>query len=172
MVIMTVFQISSVVETVQNELPQFVKNKSLLPEIDNYFYKAYKQEQLTDRDRASMELAPKIWLYACLVDAAQNDSAYPAEKYQCEKEWEAAVRFLKYELGKRKLFSGILMNDVMGLCERGAASLKSVGAGACGPGLSIWVRDHDESLSDLYDSLISLEKRLLDAAEKAKPWQS
>lgn len=168
---MTIFQIPSVVEAIRNDLPQFVKNKSLLPEIDNYFYKAYKQEMLTERDRFSMELAPKIWLYACLVDAAQNDREYPAGEYQCDKEWDAAVRFLKYELNKRRLFSGILMNDVQGLCERGAASLKSVGTGACGPALSNWVREHNESLSDLYDMLLSLEKRLLAAAEKAKPWQ-
>ena len=169
---MTVFQLPETIQSIQSDLPQLVKNKTLLTEIDNYFYKAYKQEQLTERDRSSMELAPKIWLYACLVDAAQNDRDYPASKYRCEREWENAVRFLKFELNKRRLFSGVLMNDVMGLCERGAASLKAVGAGACGPALSEWVRQNGESLSDLYDTLISLEKRLLDAAEKAKPWQS
>lgn len=169
---MTIFQIPDAAQMIRSDLPAFVKSKNLLPEIDNLFHKACKPENISDRDRSNVDFAARVWLYASLVDAAQNDRDYPAEKNDCKKEWENAVRFLKFELNKRRLFSSVLINDVNGLCERGAASLKVLGTDAGGAALSNWVRTNGESLSDLYDSLITLEKRLLDAAEKAKPWQS
>ena len=169
---MTIFQIPDTVQMVRNDLPMFVKSKNLLPEIDNLFLKASKPENITDRDRSNTDFAARVWLYASLVDAAQNDRDYPADRNDCKKEWDNAVRFLKFELNKRKLFSGVLINDVIGICERGAASLKVLGTDVGGAALSTWVRSNGESLSDLYDSLITLEKRLHDAAEKAKPWQN
>ncbi len=168
---MTIFQLPDAAAMIREELPMFVKNKNLLPEIDNLFHKACKTENLSARDSVDLAFPSKVWLYASLVDAAQNDRDYPAEKINCKKEWENAVRFLKYELNKRKLFSGVLINDVIGICERGADSLKVLGTETGGAALSSWVRQNGESLSDLYDTLITLEKRLHDAAEKAKPWQ-
>ena len=41
---MTFFQLPSVAQTIQTELPKSVKNKTLLTEIDNLFFKAYKAD--------------------------------------------------------------------------------------------------------------------------------
>lgn len=168
---MTFFQLPSVMQTVQTELPTSVKNKTLLTEIDNLFFKAYKADNISQRDRTDADFAARVWLYAALVDAALNDTAYPAEKYGCEEEWEAAARFLKFELNKRKFLSSVLVHDVLGLCERASASLKVLSADSCGGVISDWVRSNGESLTVFYDIIYELDKHLKKASEVAKAWQ-
>lgn len=170
--IMTIFQLPAVTQTIQTELPKSVKSKTLLNEIDNLFFKAYKPENLSERDRCDEAFAASVWLYASLADAALNDTQYAAAKYGCDKEWDNAVRWLKFELSKRKFFSSILVHDVYGLCERGAESLKVLNNQSCGGMITDWVRANGESLTVFYDNIYSLEKRLHKAAEVAKAWQS
>ena len=169
---MTFFQLPSVAQTIQTELPKSVKNKTLLTEIDNLFFKAYKADNISERDRVDADFSANVWLYAALVDAALNDTAYPAEKYGCGKEWDAAARFLKFELNKRKFLSSVLVHDVYGLCERAVASLKVLSADSCGGVISDWVRSNGESLTVFYDNIYDLEKHLKKASEIAKAWQS
>lgn len=169
---MTFFQLPSVAQTIQTELPKSVKNKTLLTEIDNLFFKAYKADNISERDRVDADFSANVWLYAALVDAALNDTAYPAEKYGCDKEWDAAARFLKFELNKRKFLSSVLVHDVYGLCERAVASLKVLSADSCGGVISDWVRSNGESLTAFYDNIYDLEKHLKKASEIAKAWQS
>lgn len=170
-VIMTIFQIPSVKQTIQKIIPQSVKKKTLLTEIDNMFYKAYKAENLSARDRSDPSFAASVWLYASLADAALNDTPYAASNYGCEKEWDNAVRWLKFEMGKRKWFSSVLLHDVYGICERAAQSLKVLNAASCGGTITDWVRSNGESLTVFYDNIHSLETRLYKAAEVAKAWR-
>ena len=170
-IVMTIFQLPTVTQTIQTELPKSVKNKTLLTEIDNLFFKAYKEDNISARDRSDNVLAASVWLYASLADAALNDTDYAAAKYGCEKEWDSAVRWLKFELNKRKFLSSVLVHDVYGLCERGAKSLKVLSAESCGRSISEWVRANGESLTVFYDNIYALEKRLHKAAEVAKAWQ-
>lgn len=168
---MTIFQIPSAKQAIQSTIPQSVKKKTLLTEIDNLFYKAYKSENLTNRDKTDPHFAASVWLYASLADAALNETPYAAEHYGCEKEWEQAVRWLKFEMGKRKFFSSVLIHDVCDICERGAKSLQVLNAASCGAPITDYVRANGESLTVFYDNIHSLEDRLYKAAELAKPYR-
>ena len=150
---MTFFQLPSVLQKIQTELPKSVKNKSLFTEIDNLFFKAYKAENISARDRSDADFAASVWMYAALLDAALIDTEYPAAKYGCEKEWEAAARWLKFELNKRKFLQAVFVHDVYGLCERAIASLKVLSADSCGGVISDWVRSNGESLTVFYDNI-------------------
>ena len=56
--IMTIFQLPAVTQTIQTELPKSVKSKTLLNEIDNLFFKAYKPENLSRGIAAMRHLPP------------------------------------------------------------------------------------------------------------------
>lgn len=169
---MTIFQVPNVIQTIQTVIPQSVKKKTLLTEIDNLFFKAYKEENISARDRSDMSLAASVWLYASLVDAALNDTPYAAEKYGCEKEWDFAVRWLKFEMNRRKFLSSVLIHDVYDICERGAASLKIMTTQCYGTLITDFVRSGGESLTVFYDNIYALGNRLHKAADVAKAWRN
>ncbi len=168
---MTLYQIPGIMNLIQTELPANVKSKSLETNMENLFITTYKQEYLTDKQRSSEETVDRIWLYATLLDAALNDKSYPAAKYNCASEWENAVRFLKFELNRRKFLSATMIHDVAKLCSMAASSMDCLNAASCGQSLVGWVRKYGESLTDLYEIINDLKRRLNDTAETYQKYQ-
>lgn len=169
---MTLFQLPGIMEIMRTDLSAQVKDKILLTKMEELFYRAYKQEYLTSADFGNQVFTDSIWLYTALMDAALNEKAYPAARFGIEKEWENAVRWLKFELGKRKMFSGKLIYDVAKLCDMATSSLECLNPGSCGKNLAQWVQQNGESLTDLYEELGGLKKRLAAATEKYKQLQA
>lgn len=169
---MTLFQIPGVMEIIRNDLSAKVKDKSLIQTMEEAFYRAYKPEYHTSNDVGNKVFMDSVWLYTSLLDAALNDKAYNAAKYDCEKEWDNAVRWLKFELGKRKMFTGKMIYDVAKLTDMAAASVDCLKPNSCGQNLTDWVQKNGESLTDFYELLVDLKKRLTAAAEKYKQLQA
>ena len=169
---MTLFQIPGIMNLIRTEIPQDVKEKNLVEKIENVFVTSYKQEYLTEKQRSSEELVDRIWLYASLIDAALSKKArYRPEKYGCEKEWELAVRWLKFELNKRKLLSGVMIHDVSRLCSMASDSLDCLNPDSCGQSLVGWVRKYNESLTDLYEAVLEVRQHLDELAEAYEKYQ-
>ena len=81
---MTLFQIPGIKELIQTELAQDVRQKSLVQKMEDLFITSYKQEYVTETKKNSTNLVDRIWLYACLIDAAMSEKAkYMPEKYGC-----------------------------------------------------------------------------------------
>lgn len=168
---MTLYQIPGIMKLIQEELPADVKSKKLEQKIENLFVTTYKQEYITEKQRSSEETVDRIWLYASLIDAALNEKSYPAQKYDCASAWDSAVRFLKFELNKRKFLSATMIHDVSKLCSMAASSMDCLNAASCGQSLVGWVKKYGESLTDLYEILNELKRRLNDTAETYQKYQ-
>ena len=169
---MTLFQIPGIKELIQTELTQDVRQKSLVQKMEDLFITSYKQEYVTEAKKNSTNLVDRIWLYACLIDAAMSEKAkYTPEKFGCKNEWESTVRWLKFELNQKKFFSGKLKHDVAGLCSRAAASLDCLNPESCGQSLVGWVQKNGESLTELYEIVSDLRIRLDALAEKYQRYQ-
>lgn len=169
---MTLYQIPGIMNLIRTELPADVKDKSLVTKMENLFITSFKQEYLTDTQRNSEELVDRIWLYASLLDAALSKKAkYAPEKYDCEKEWEPAVRWLKFELNKKKLLSGVMIHDVAKLCSMASASMDCLDPDSCGQSLVGWVQKYGESLTDLYAVTIEVKRHLDELAETFEKYQ-
>ncbi len=169
---MTLYQIPGIMELIRNELPGDVRQKSLVQKMENLFVTSYNQSYLTDSHRNSTDLVDRVWLYASLIDAALSEKTkYMPERYGCKNEWDTAVRWLKFELRQKKLFSGRMIHDVAGLCSRASASLDCLKPESCGQSLVGWIRKNGESLTDLYEIVSDLRFRLGELAETYQRYQ-
>ena len=169
---MTFFQLPGIMELIRAELPKDVREKALIKKMENLFVTSYKPEYLTETQQRSGELAARILLYAGLLDAALSKKAkYVPEKYGCEKEWEPAVRWLKFELTRTKLFSGIMIHNVSKLCSLAYDSLQCVNPDSCGQALVSWAKQNGESLTDLYDIIIGIGQHLKELTEYYERYQ-
>ena len=169
---MTLYQIPGIMKLIKTELPEDVREKDLITKMENLFITSYKQEYLTETQKNSEELVDRVWLYASLVDAAlHKKSKYAPEKYGCEEEWNAAVRWLNFELRRRKLLIGRMVHNVSKLCEKAAGSLDCLKPESCGQSLVGWVQKYDESLSDLYDTVFAMKRRLEELADTYMRYQ-
>ncbi len=168
---MTLFQIPGVMKLIRTEIPSDVKEKKLIEKMDNLFITSYKPEYVTEAKRGSEELVDRIWLYASLIDDALSDTVcYNAEKYHCEDEWNTAVRWLKFELPKKRFFGGMVY-DVSKLCTLASASLDCLNPESCGQSLVGWIQKNGESLTDFYAVISDLKVRLDEIAELYERYQ-
>ena len=168
---MTLYQIPGIMKLIQTEIPTDVKEKKLVEKMENLFVTSYKPEYLTDAKRTSEELVDRIWLYASLIDDALSDKIhYNAAKYGCDTEWDSAIRWLKFELSKKRLFGGMIHN-VSKLCSLASASLDCLNPEACGQSLVGWIQKNGESLTDFYEIISDLRVRLDELSEFYERYQ-
>lgn len=163
---MTPLEIPAMQYYLRDDITSFVDMDTLYQNMEQTFAKALNQQYLAPENREGGDFAATVWLYAAMVDAAVSDKDYPAAKYECEAEWENAVKWLKKELGKKKFLTGKLIYNVPKLCMDAAASLRCMDSDSCGGQLIAWVRESGGSLTDLFESSQILGDRLHKTADK------
>ncbi len=169
---MTLYQIPGIMEIIRNELLTDVRAKTLVTKMENSLATCCTPEYLTDTQKHSEELVDRVWLYSSLIDAALSKNVkYEPKKYGCEKEWFITVRWLKVELHKRKFIFGYMIHNVSKLCEMASGALLCLKPDLCGQSLSGWVRKNGESLTDFYETVAILRKRLLDLIDFYQRYQ-
>ena len=143
-----------------NELPLYVSNKNLVVTMEGVFSKAGQQQYMTPENRADGRFAASVWTLVTLLDAVIGNKTYPAEKYGLDKEWDTAVRFLKFELKKKKFLSGQPVYDLPKLGNEALAALQCLDANSCGAELVKIVREKDGSMTDLFEAQHDLTTRI------------
>lgn len=164
---MTPLSFPTVQALLKNEVQSYADMNVLLQNAEQQFAKALNQQYLSPEERDNGEFAAAVWMYACMVDAAINEKDYPAAKYDCEKEWETAVKKLSTELRKKKFITGKPIHNVPKICVDAAAALRCLDAENCGKEVIAWVRESGDSLTELFESVHLLDKRLHKASEKS-----
>ena len=157
---MNLFDLELVREYVTNELQLYVNNKSLVVTMEGVFSKAAQQQYVTPENRADGKFAASVWVLVTLLDAAIGGKSYPAEKYGIDMEWESAVRFLKFELKKRKFLSGQPVYDLPKIGNEALDALQCLDANSCGAELVKIVREKDGSMTDLFEAQHDLTTRI------------
>lgn len=163
---MTPIALPAVQTLLKTDVQSFIDMNTLLQNAEQYFEKAVNQQYLSPQNRAGSDFAGAVWMYACLIDAAVNDKDHNAAKFFLDKEWDAAVKWMKNELKKKKFLSGKPVYNVSKICVDAAASLRCLDTENCGSGIITWVRESGGSLTDLFESVHILDERLHKASEK------
>ena len=157
---MNLFDIDDVRDYVANELTMYVNNKSLISAMEGAFSKAAQQQYLTPENRADKRFAASIWALVSLLDAAVCNKSYPADKYGLDKEWDSAVKFLRFELKKRKFLSGQPIVDLPKFGSEAYEALRCLDADSAGAGLVAAVRDRGGSMTDLFEAQHDLQMKM------------
>lgn len=171
---MNLFDLELVREYVTTELQLYVNNKTLVTTMEGIFDKAAQQQYMTPENRADARFAASVWALVALLDEAVSNKSYPAAKYGIDKEWDTAVRFLKFELKKKKFLSGQPIYDLPKIGNEAQAALQCLDANSCGAGLIQIVRENDGSMTDLFDAqhdLMQRIKKLTETNGLLEAWQ-
>ena len=157
---MNLFDLELIRDYVTNELPLYVSNKSLVVTMEGVFSKAGQQQYVTPENRADGRFAATVWALVTLFDEAVSNKHYPAEKYGIDKEWDSAVRFLIFELKKKKFLSGKPVYSLPKLGNDALTALQCLDASSCGAELVRIVREKGGSMTDLFDAQQELTTRI------------
>lgn len=169
---MTLYQIPGVMKIIENELMTDVKERTLVTKMENALVTCCTPEYLSDTQKHSEELVDRVWLYSSLLDAALSKNVkYEPEKYGCENEWDTTVHWLKNELHKRKFIFGFMIHDVSKLCSMASGALQCLNPDLCGQSLVGWIQKYGESLTDLYETVADMRRRLTNLADTYQRYQ-